>query len=242
MQASPYARYDTATDLLPLAQELREQVNHGDWRGAAALAELQDECFSYMRSRGDRSAVPREAQRRNPAIKPWVDAMLARTTSRCQRFTPADLEPWQRMQDRVAEAARQGDAEAKARVLDRTMRLDQIPDDTLAGTVKDIIASGDPAAFVDLSAVMGARMDGREKLFDVPAGNEVAGYAYLLAACRLGLDCGPDSRILANLCFNGGGCGYPSIQALLQDTMLTPEQFRAAQAYVPQILAKVPHR
>jgi hypothetical protein len=241
MLTDPYARYDAATDLFPLMQELRERAERGDISGAAALAELEDECSMFISSQGDRSQVPRIMQKRKPSIKPWMDAMLARTATRCQRFTKSELEPRKQVHDRLVDAAGQGSASAKARLLMMNMDLKQIPDNVLVRTVNDIIASGDPAAFADLSNVMGVRLQGREQLFDVPAGSEVAGDAYLFAACELGLDCGPNSRILANLCFNGIGCGYPSIKALVQDTMLTPEYYRAMQKDVPLILAKVPH-
>lgn len=237
----PYARYDAATDLFPLAQELRERAERGDIDVVAALAELEDECMMFVLSHGDRSYIPRIVGQRDPSIKPWLDAMLERTNSRCQRFTRSDLMRREQIHDLLVAAAKQGSPSAKARLLVGTVDMQHMPDDVLAGTVHDILTSGNPAAFADLSAVMGARVQGREQLFDVPSGSESASYAYLFAACQLGLDCGPNSRILTNLCFNGIGCGYPSIQALMQDTMLTPDQYRSMQQDVQQILAKIPH-
>ena len=237
----PFARYDASTDLFPLAEELRASAEHGDTSAVAALAELEDECSAFVLSRGDRSYVPRAFQQRDPNIKPWVDAMLARTITRCQRFTRSDLMPSKQIHEMLVSAAQQGSPSAKARLLVRTVDLEHLSDDALGGTVRDILASGDPAAIADTSNVMGARVQGREQLFDLPSGTETASQAYLVAACRLGLDCGPDSRILANLCFNGMGCGYSSVEAFVQDTMLPPQQFRVMQQEVQQILARIPH-
>ena len=238
----PFARYDVATDLFPLAQELRERAERGDPDVVAALAELESECWMFVLSRGDRSDVPRFLQKRDPNIKPWVDSMLARSSLRCQRFTRNDLISYERLHEMLVAAAKQGSASAKARLLMGTVDIEHLPDATLAGTVRDILASGNPAAIVDLSNVMGVRVQGREKLFDLPSGSETESQAYLIAACRLGFECGPNSRILANLCFNANGCGYPSVDALVQDTMLTPQEYRVMQQEVQQILAKIPHR
>ncbi len=237
----PFARYDAATDLFPLAQELRERAERGDPDVVAAFAELESECWMFVLSRGDRSDIPRAIQQRDPKIKPWVDSMLARTNTRCQRFTRSDLISYKRLHEMLVAAGNQGSAAAKARLLMGTVDIEHLPDATLAGTVRDILASGNPAAIVDLSNVMGTRVQGREKLFDLPSGSETESQAYLIAACRLGFDCGPNSRILANLCFNGIGCGYPSVEAIVQDRMLTPQGYRMMQQEVQQILAKIPH-
>ena len=240
--ADPNARYVGATDLYPLAQELRERAERGDVDVVAALAELQDECLAYVMSHGDRGFVPREFEKRDPSSKSWTEAMLERSRVRCQRFNRGDFLSHQRMNNLLIGAANRGSATARARLLMSDPQIEQLPDDVLASEVRGVMASADPGAIADLSNVMGTRVAGRndrQALFGAPAGTDTEEVAYLIAACRLGLECGADSHVLASLCFNGIGCGYSSVEAIARDRLLTPYQYREMQRELPLILARI---
>jgi hypothetical protein len=119
------------------------------------------------------------------------------------------------------------------------MHWNSIPADRLAATVKSVIASGDPEAIFVLSGPMAN--GGREQLFDVPSGSEMASDAYVLAACQSGMDCGQNSQLLANLCFNGVACGYSSYDALLTGALLPPADVATVHQMAKQIVEKAGH-
>jgi hypothetical protein len=236
-----HSRYESAIDLLPLAEELRVRAAHGDTEALVTLADLEAECMAYVVSNGDRSYVPRAMQKLHPEIKPWVDSLLARTTARCERFTKNDLGTHKQREDALMAAAKQGSALAKARLLSRMPTTKDLTDQQFATAVHEIIATGNPDAIFDLSAVLGAGVAGREKLFDVPSGSEVATDAYVLAACRMGRDCGPNSQLLAALCFNGVACGYQSYEELVRKELLPPAEIPVLNSMALQIVEKAGH-
>ncbi len=239
---SLYARYEAATDLLPLAQELRERIRHGDAAAVAPLDRIEDECLMFMVSPGTRAGVtdiPDMQEKLDPSMTGPIEAALARRTARCQRFTRTDLiERGQRVK-LLGDAASGGDPQAQARWLVYS-DLTHVPDATLIADVKNVVASGDPEAINDLAPVMSARVAGREQLFDLPSGSEVSSWAWVGAACRLGLDCGPNGFELQQLCLTGP-C-YPSVDAYIRDALLTPMQYRQMLRDEQKILAAVGRR
>lgn len=236
------ARYDASTDLFGLYQELHERANAGDPGALTAQADIEMECSMFIASHGDRSDIPRGMQKRNPAIatKPWVDALLARTNARCQRFTKSDLGTFEQRHAQLVLAAHEGSPGAKAQLLSE-MNTKQLPDDLFSATVKEIMASGDPDAIGRLASVMHKGVAGREQLFDVPSGSDSASYAYVLAACKLGMACGPNSQALANLCFNGVGCGYPSVDEAMKNALLPPAELIEVQKMAQEIIDHAGH-
>ncbi len=168
-----------------------------------------------------------------------IEAALARRAGRCQRFTRADLVERGQQEELLGEAASRGDPQAQARWLVNA-DLDHVPGATLVADVKNVVASGDPQAIYDLGNVMSARVEARRQLFDLPSGSEESSWAWVSAACRLGLDCGPNGLELQEICLSGG-C-YPSIDAYIRDAILSPMQYRQMLRDEQKILAAVGSR
>ncbi|EKU25798.1 hypothetical protein XTG29_01169 [Xanthomonas translucens pv. graminis ART-Xtg29] len=72
--------------------------------------------------------------------------------------------------------------------------------------VERVRASGDPDAYLALAPAMGLAASGDDSLDERIAGTAFTELAWQLAACRLGLDCGPDSELMTRYCANGGIC------------------------------------
>lgn len=236
----PFARYDAATDLFPLAQELRERAEHGDADAVGPLDRIRSECFLFMVSpatRADASYLPRLWEKVDPSSTGPIEAALARRTARCQRFTRADLVEHDQQMALLRSAAAKGDPQALARFL--SMDLEHVPDATLVADVNDVVASGDPEAINDLASVMSQRTEGRQQLFDLPSGSERSSWAWVSAACQLGLDCGPNGQVLQDACLSGS-C-YPSVDALIRDAILPPREYRQMLKHEQKILARIRH-
>ncbi len=240
VHAGVHARYESSTDLFMLAQEMRELAIRGDPEALTTLVDIEFECGNFIRSDGDLSQLPRMLQKQNPALKPAVDAVLARAKARCQRFTKSDKATYEQMHSQLVLAGQKGSPSAKAQLM-TMMDTHLLPDDLFVKTVEEIIASGDSDAIARLGGVMGRNVFGREQLFDVPAASDAAENAYYLAACQLGKDCGPNSQLLAQICLNGIGCGYQSFEALLRDKMIPPAGWAEERRLVAQIIKKAGH-
>ena len=236
-----YKRYETATDLFPLAQDLLVRAMHGDPDAIGPLDRIRNECFAFMVSPTTRASVDdlsRQTEKFDPGSTGQIESAIARRTARCQRFTRSDLIPSDQRMTLLESAAANGDPQAQARWLSGMTDLDHVPDATLLADVKNIVASGDPQAINDLANVMSARLDGRQQLFDLPAGSETSQWAWVSAACQLGLDCGPGSQLIDHICLNGAGC-YPSLDALVRDAVLPPREYRQMLLDEQMILARV---
>jgi hypothetical protein len=126
--------------------------------------------------------------------------------------------------------------------LDYSPNLDAIPDAELAADVEQIRNSGDPEAIRALSSLMRLRAEGRESVFGATSGSDVAQAAWLLAACNMGVDCGPGSALARGYCLNGGFCEATSVDRIVALYMLSPVAYRMAVDMSQQIETSVAGR
>lgn len=86
------------------------------------------------------------------------------------------------------------------------------PDDYLS-VAQDTINSGDPEAIFALGSFLAMAPEAAD-LAQLKASTEgpYASYAWSIAACQMGADCGPESFRVDSLCVNTGVCGYDSIE------------------------------
>ena len=119
----------------------------------------------------------------------------------------------QEVRDLLTQAASQ-DAKAKAALLLRDLEpsregMNPTISEAQLATIREVLASGDPRALVDIVAVFGLHL----RDFSVRTGEDEATLEYwamhgaaTLAACELGYPCGPDSRFLLEACALQGQC------------------------------------
>ena len=240
--ASPRSLFETSDDLYPLSQELRLRAKQGDAAASIALMDIESECRAFVQSAGtsmpgyDRLSVPDMYVQKHPEARAYVQDLRTREQARCGRFTKQDLiGTYDQKLPLLRQAAKDGNAEAQARLLSEEMaHWDSIPADKLKSTVNYILASGDPQAIFFLSGPMS--IPSSEGMFNVPSGSELASYAYVLAACRMGMACGQSSQLLANVCLNGMGCGYASYDALLAGNLVAPDELKTVRQMAQQII------
>jgi len=123
----------------------------------------------------------------------------------------------------LEQAAKHGDLAAQLKLRIHTFDLPQ--GDSLRSFVDQVVASGDPAAMFVLGDAVSATKSnqGLGRYTDVAQGS-VAGYAWYIAACRQGLDCGPQSRIMYGTCLAMGTCASTDYETFVRQHLLTGEQ------------------
>jgi hypothetical protein len=235
---SIHDRYESSDDLFSLYQELRINADTGDAEALTTLADIEGECLMFLSSVDGGAYIPNLVAKRDPEVKPWVDSMLSRRRARCHRFNKADLGTLDQRRAQLERAAQEGSIAAKLELMSERP-LAGVSDEELKTTVQQALASGNADTIARLSGVMHGQVADRRSLFDVPAGSDMASDAYILAACRLGMNCGSNSQLLANACLRGYGCGYPSFEAMLSEKKYSPIDMAEARRMAEEILAKI---
>lgn len=104
-------------------------------------------------------------------------------------------------------------------------------------TLRAVLAAGDPRALAGIPAWSYSAGLGATAYF--PADRNRREALWVLAACALGLDCGPSSRMMLMLCLQQGICGYASYAAYADDYLLSPAGRREVEASLPTLIAAI---
>jgi hypothetical protein len=193
------------TDLFAYAQRLRLQATNGNAEAGWMVSRVYDYCAIYAMDPGgyklDNALLTGMGM---SASAPMVQAR-ERVARRCAGFVSSDglgrsLILTQRML-----AARAGNLAAEAALFADGQPLKDSPD-YRRDLVERVMESRDPEAFMAISTAMGQRASGDAALQGLVAGDQFSELAWRLAACELGMACGPDSVLMNNFCANGGIC------------------------------------
>lgn len=104
-------------------------------------------------------------------------------------------------------------------------------------TLRAVLAAGDPRALAGIPAWSYSAGVGATTYF--PADSRRREALWVLAACALGLDCGPTSRMMLTICLQQGLCGYPSYAGYAYDYLLSPAGRREVEAKLPTLIAAI---
>lgn len=205
------AALENAPDLFGYAQQLQRAGGAGNAEATWLLSRIYDYCTSYAL---DPSAYALDNQTLaglGLTASPGLVAARERVGRRCTGFTPADglgrvLTLTQRKQ-----AAADGSLAAEASLLaaGEPLREDAAYRRAL---VERVVESQDPEAYLALSPAMGASAASDDAYRGLVAGDQFSQLAWQLAACELGLACGPNSVLMNSYCANGGVCSRDSAQ------------------------------
>lgn len=202
---------ERGADLYRAAQQLSIAAAHGDPEASWRLSRIYDYCAGYAMDPVGYGADTRAiADARLPTSAQMVQAR-ARVGRRCAGFVPGDGLTRQAIVAQRVQAARGGNLAAEAALLALGQPL-HAGAEYKRDLVARVRASGDPDAYVALAPAMGLAASGDDGLDGRVAGTQFSELAWQLAACRLGLDCGPDSELMTRYCANGGICSRDPTQ------------------------------
>lgn len=205
------AGFEGEADLYRYAQQLAVAARAGDAEANWMLSRVYDYCAAYAQDPAgfvaDNSALTVQA---SPGVVSMLDARQ-RLQSRCAGFVARDGLSAATILSQRTQAARAGNLAAEAALL----ALGRPLQDTTVykrGLVERVLASRDPEAYLSLSTAMGASARGDAAFDGYIAGDQFSQLAWQLAACRLGLACGPQSNLMTSYCANGGICSMDASQ------------------------------
>ncbi|MGJ4730622.1 hypothetical protein [Luteimonas sp. SDU101] len=195
--------FDTSTDLFAFAQQLQPEARDGAAEAIWLLSRVIDECRQYA---ADPAAFARDSAVLSGLRLPASRAMQAarsRVDSRCRRFGPGDGLSQVRVGQLRVQSARAGGLVAEAELFARGEPLS-----AERGYGEDLLqrigAAGDPQAFGALSSA--GEVTGWLSMLDLDIAPQYAPLVWQIAACRMGVDCGPQSPVMTSYCVNGGIC------------------------------------
>lgn len=196
--------FETDNDLYGYVQRLDPAIRASDPDATWMASRAYDYCAGYASApvsyTRDTEAIAAMGLRTSQA----VTAARQRVSQRCARFAPQDR-LFSALLLRRTEAAKAGSlaAEAALAASGRPLSDDEA---YLRGLVLRVRQSKDPEAYLALSPAMGIAASGNPELAEQVAGTQLTELAWQLAACELGMDCGPDSALMTAYCANGGIC------------------------------------
>lgn len=204
-------RFEHSDDLYGYAQELGPAVRAGRPAETWMYSRVLDYCSGYAASPADYGRDTQAIAGMNLRTSSAMVAARNRVGQRCARFTPDDDLSYATILSNRIRAAKAGSLPAEASLLgmDRPLRTDE-------GYIRDLVErvrnSLDPEAYFAISPRMGIASSGRRDFYGPVAGTQFSELAWQLAACRLGLDCSPNSVLMTTYCANGGICSQDPTQ------------------------------
>lgn len=226
------------TDLFAYAQRLRTQADGGNSEARWMLSRVYDYCAQYAMDPGgyrlDNGVL---AGLGLTASSPMV-AARERVARRCGGFVASDnLGPALVAAERLRAAA-QGNLPAEASLFAAGDPLKNTPE-YRRDLVERVLASQDPEAFMALAPGMGMRAAGDKALTGFVAGDPLSELAWRVAACELGMPCGPDSVLVNSYCANGGICstrGGQDFRDFVYDAAVSRQGSGTMNEWVKQLL------
>lgn len=230
-----------APDIHAEVMQFRSRAASGDAEAAAQLAAAYDQCATFSASPADyaRTTETFAALISDPGKRGIYEAHRSFVSEACRgfaqsgtRISPADVVK------AVKAAAQMGSLAAEAELYGRQLlKSDQSDYESLL--LERVLESNDPEAMLALSSSMGVGAD--VKFGDRYAGTQAHTYAWQLAACRRGLDCGPRSRLVTGYCVNGGICGG-SFEQLLRNQLLPRDEYERVNRLAHIIQRELTHK
>ena len=197
-------RFETTGDLYAFARDLAPAVRRGDPEALWLMSKVADYCAGYSL---DPAGYASDTRLLAGMALDNGDALAAareRLGRRCSRFVASDGLSRALVLQLREQAAGAGSLAAEAALMSMGQPLregEAYARDLLAR----VLGSLDPDAY---SALATASAGGNSlfALSDTPAPPQFNQLAWQIAACRLGLDCGPDGTLMTTYCVNGGIC------------------------------------
>lgn len=198
-------------DLFALAQRLRAQADGGNAEARWILSRVYDYCSPYAVDPGGFSRDSASISAMGTSTATSMTGARNRLAQRCGGFVSSDNLGHALVLQQRQQAAREGNLAAEASLLAEGTPLEPGPE-YRRSLVQRVRESRDPEAFMAVAPAMGLRAAGDQALVGMVAGEALSELAWRVAACELGMACGPGSVLMDSYCANGGICSQNETQ------------------------------
>ena len=227
-----------AAERVKAFESLKQRAKAGDAVAQRQLAQAYDACFVVNLDR-QRFVTGYEALRmREPEHAAVLDHLAQQRMAQCDAVDGGAIVPMELIRGWYAQAAQNGDLFARA--MDNALNLR--PYDTARATrlMDDVVASGDPAAVYALGGNMSETMvENMGEPYRALVTGPEASTAWMLAGCRMGYDCGPESTEIVNLCLLSNRCLGETYEEMVFATLKSDAERQALERKIQQVMDAV---
>lgn len=221
---------------------LKRRADAGDPASQRLLAQAYDRCMYINRDAEQyKERIERNIRSAETAEKATVlGYLLQHALQECAAVEDGAPIDWEDMRLLYAQAAQGGDL--PARVVETVFNPEPALNEGQAtALLEEVLASNDPAAVFALGGAMG-EFEGMQvaEPYTPLAESELAGRAWQVAACRMGLECGPESPPASRLCLLQGYCYEGTFEQATRRRLSNDAEREALDRQVEAILRAMP--
>lgn len=219
-------------------KELKQRAEAGDAVAQRLLAETYADCL-FVNLERDEFLSGVENRKRLLSDEAQVRVLEQAARERIGKCDAVDVEDATRLElaaQWFATAADNGDLAARAMVRASNLKR-QDPAETVQ-FLEEVLASGDPAAVFMFGGTL--REDapaGKGEPSEPLATGELATRAWMMAACRMGYECGPSGRVVETICLEMSDCAGEDLETYVLRQLRDEAQREELERRVGEILA-----
>ncbi len=216
-------------------------AEQGDPKAQRLLADIYGDCAQYILF-GEKYFDHLDVlATMKPQNKPQLDMIKQRMAAFCPTVTLTENEkgrpdPFTAMKNWTRISAEGGDLISEMN--DRVLSREFLSDKGFKDYITKAFRSGDPKAVFAISELMTVAegYPGDPESEDGIDARDL-GYAIQIAACRSGMSCGTDSRLMRQICISHGACQYRSYEEFVMSALVPPERRGRVTRMVMMVLA-----
>lgn len=231
---------ESSDDYASLVERIQPLADLGDPESQRKLALIYEDCFGFSVSREGFEALYNMAANAHPESAARAEWIKNRRIDRCKNLNHGEFTVPDLMYYWWEEAAKNGDARAKVRVArEKAIKSpDSISREEVNSIVSEAFSSGDPGALLEMASVLGLLQADEFTKLGLGSG-DISRSALEIAACRLGMACGMNSRLMFAMCVGGNaGCSYPNYEAYVLDVVIPPASRPILEDEISRIIAR----
>ncbi len=222
----------------PSFAEVKIRAERGDPLAQRELYEIYDECFAYSLSPQNIDAQVERLATQIPRYEPELERIRNHLASFCQTVDggkPITVEAFNFWLEKSAE---NGDLAAQLELASRTAT--QKTTTEAQAFVQRLSDTKNPAAVFAMGEYLSSGVNGEspEEEFSALITTPNVGYAWKIAACRSGYDCGRGSAMMNNACIISGDCGHLNLESMILDQAIPPGQRKNIEVLISLIQSK----
>ncbi len=201
---------------------VRKKAQDGNPLAQRRLYEIYEYCLDIRSS----TTVPllRQMATVNKRVQGTLQQVQAEYEQACIQSDAGKEATGERFAFWMQQSAKNGDLVSQMRVLTRTAG-DKLTRDQMRDLIGRTALSGDPAAIMELGVMAPQVKELWADTATAPAiHSKIASHAWVIAACRAGMDCNRGSRLMVQVCLRVMSCQYENYEAFLYADALPAAQ------------------
>lgn len=199
------AAFEDGRDLYAYAYLLRGAAEAGNAEAGWIASRIYDYCGVYAMDPQGYALDSAALAGMDLDVGAGLRAARERVQASCRGFTAHDGLGRESVLQQRKTSARAGNLAAEAALLSMGEPLSSDPG-YRRDLARRVMNSRDPEAFLAISGAMGMAAVGDDAYRGMVAGSQFSQLAWQVAACRLGMACGPGSALMNAYCANAGIC------------------------------------